>query len=323
MPYSNIETRRKYQRDAYQKKKLEYSEQRKQANKNINNELYNSLVNERLQEKFKYNNTLKNEIKRELKELKNLDIETYNDPIKRDDRYNKIDTLKLQLKNINSVGIEKEESKKYKYKWVKHQLQELKQMCDFSFSIDNDETKRDERYKKMDDLKNQLKNINDDGRSPNNSVGIERVQEPEEKEESEKYKIGFVEDDGTKELERHLKNNWIKRQLKELTQMANDDFEKDGDLIKLTERFKKMDYLKIQLKETEETTPTLEPYKINNESNESLDFLTFMSKYKPKNKVFYLAPLSSEFLKEFVPDYWTACVKNNLMPLSMFKKCIL
>ena len=133
MPYANIETRRKYQRDAYQKKKLEYSEQRKQANQNINNELYNSLVIQRLEEQKQYKFNLKNEIKQELKELKNLDIETYNDPIKRDDRYNK---------------------------------------------------------------------------------------------------IGFVEDDGTKELERHLKNNWVKRQVKELTQMTNDDFKKDNDIIK-------------------------------------------------------------------------------------------
>ena len=237
MPYSNIETRRKYQRDAYQKKKLEYSAKRNQANQNINNELYNSLVIQRLEEQKQYKFNLKNEIKRELKELK----------------------------NINSVRIEteeKEESKKYKYKWVKHQLQELKQMCDFSFSIDNDETKRDERYKKMDDLKNQLKNINDDGRSPNNSVGIERVQEPEEKEESEKYKITLTQDDETKQLENYLKNNWIKQQLKELTQMANDDYDKDNDIIKFNERLKKMEYLQIQLKETEETTPTLEPYKI-------------------------------------------------------------
>lgn len=141
MPYANIESRRKYQRDAYHKKKLEYSEQRLRLNENETNKLYNELVKQRLKEKaeyqFKPDEDLKNEITKELKELKNLDIETYN-----------------------------------------------------------------------------------------------------------------------------------------------------------------------------------EPYKMNNE----LDFLTFMSKYKPKNKVFYLAPISSEFLKEFVPDYWNACVKNKFMPLDTFKK---
>jgi len=159
MPYANIESRRKYQRDAYQKKKLEYAEQRKPANENSTNELYNSLVKERLEYKFKPNKL-----------------------------YNEL---------------------------VKQQLQENAEY----------------QFKPNEDLKNEI--------------------------------------------------------TKELKELKNLDIETYN-----------------------------EPYKMNNE----LDFLTFMSKYKPKNKVFYLAPISSEFLKEFVPDYWNACVKNKFMPLDTFKK---
>jgi len=228
MPYANIECRRKYQRDAYQKKKLEYSEQRKKANENINNSLYNSLVSQRLK---------KQEESKERSE--NINNKLYNEMIR----------------------------------------------------------KQQERNEK------------------NNIQG-------QEKKEIEKYKITLTQDEETKELEAYLKNNWVKRQIKELEEMANSQYEKDGDIIKLNERKTKMDYLKIQLKEMNDP-PEVEPYLIKYEPTQTLDFLTLMSKYRTKKNMFHLVPISSEFIKKFLPEYWTNCVKHNFNPLNNFKKVII
>jgi hypothetical protein len=225
MPYANIECRRKYQRDAYQKKKLEYSEQRKKANENINNSLYYDLVNKRIQESKERAETINNKL--------------YNEMMRKQQ-----------------------------------------------------------------------------GRNEKNDI------HGQEKEESEKYKITLTQDDETKELEAYLKNNWVKRQIKELEEMANSQYEKDGDINKLNERKSKMDYLKIQLKEMNDP-PEVEPYIIKYEQNQTLDFLTLMSKYRTKKNMFHLVPISSEFIKQFLPEYWTNCVKHNFNPLQNFKKCII
>ena len=225
MPYANIETRRRYQRDAYQKKKLEYSDQRKKANENIPNSLYNDLVNER--------------IRQSKERAETINIKLYNEMMR----------------------------------------------------------KQEER--------NEKNNIHE-----------------QEKKEIEKYKITLTQDDETKELEAYLKNNWIKRQIKELEEMAKSQYEKDGDLNKLNERTAKMDYLKIQLKEMNDP-PEVEPYIIKYEPNQTLDFLTLMSKYRSKKNMFHLVPISTEFIKQFLPEYWTNCVKYNFNPLNNFKKCVI